>query len=420
MLGNIADIQTGPFGSQLHKSDYVADGTPIVTVEHLGNRKLSHEAIPFINEQDKIRLSKYCLNPGDLVFSRVGSVDRCSYIFEEENGWLFSGRCLRIRPNETKIDSKYLYYYFCLDSIKKHIRSIAVGATMPSINTKILSEIKIFYPSLNEQKKIGAILSFLDDKIELNNRINKNLEEMAQAIFKRWFVDFEFPDENGNPYKSSGGEMVESELGEIPKGWKVTKFEDAFNFQEGPGIRNWQYVTNGGTKFINIRCIKNNDLFLETANMISNEEANGVYSHFMINEWDVLVSTSGTLGRYAIVRKEHLPLCLNTSVIRFMPKSHFDHFAFMMGYISSEEFINHLLTKASGSVQSNFGPMHLRQISIKYPLDTVIQKYQMLVFPLINQAVKLKSENQLLTKTRDVLLPKLMSGEIRVPCEEAV
>ena len=187
-LKDLADIQTGPFGSQLHKEDYVEVGTPIVTVEHLGNRIFTEQNLPKVSDGDRKRLEKYLLSTGDIVFSRVGSVDRCSYVDERHSGWMFSGRCLRIRPSEC-INPLYLYYYFCLEEVRQFVRNIAVGATMPSINTKLLGEVPVSVPSIQTQRRIAAILSSLDDKIELNNKINANLEQQAQALFKAWFVD---------------------------------------------------------------------------------------------------------------------------------------------------------------------------------------------------------------------------------------
>lgn len=187
-LRDIADIQTGPFGSQLHKEDYVDIGTPIVTVEHLGNRVFTEQNLPKVSDEDKARLSKYVLKEGDIVFSRVGSVDRCSYVDAAHDGWMFSGRCLRVRPN-TEVDPLYLYYFFCLEDTKQFVRNIAVGATMPSINTKLLGEVEVAYPSQTEQQKIVALLSALDDKIEINQKINDNLQQQAQALFKKWFID---------------------------------------------------------------------------------------------------------------------------------------------------------------------------------------------------------------------------------------
>lgn len=173
-LDDIADIQTGPFGSQLHNEDYVQNGTPIVTVEHLGSRRFTTQNLPMVSDEDKERLSKYTLQSGDMVFSRVGSVDRCSYAAPSQDGWLFSGRCLRVRVcNE--VDSEWLYYYFCQEKTKQFISNIAVGATMPSINTKLMGEVPVAYPEIGKQRAVARILSKIDDKIEENQRINNNL-----------------------------------------------------------------------------------------------------------------------------------------------------------------------------------------------------------------------------------------------------
>ena len=260
-------VQTGPFGSQLHKEDYVAQGTPIITVEHLGDNRIIHIDTPFVTDDDKNRLQKYQMKEGDIIFSRVGSVDRRALVRKDEDGWLFSGRCLCVRVDKTKINPTYLSYFFGLESFKKYIRGIAVGATMPSINTKILSDVPVYYPkNLNQQKQIAKILSDLDDKIHLNNQINQTLESIAQAIFKSWFIDFE-PVRAKISAKQTGqdpefaamcaisgkseaeleqmtkedfaelqataalfpDELVESELGEVPKGWSIAKVDGILN-----------------------------------------------------------------------------------------------------------------------------------------------------------------------------------------------
>ncbi len=185
-------IQTGPFGSQLHQEDYVAVGTPIITVEHLGENRIFHEGVPRVSDADRDRLSRYLLRTGDIVFSRVGSVDRRALVRPAEDGWMFSGRCLRVRPNPEKIDSGYLSYFFGLSAFKKHTRAIAVGATMPSLNTSLLSDVVIPYPKeMAEQRAIAHILGTLDDKIELNRRMNETLEAIARALFKSWFINFD-------------------------------------------------------------------------------------------------------------------------------------------------------------------------------------------------------------------------------------
>lgn len=173
-LSQLASIQTGPFGSQLHKKDYVKHGTPIVTVEHLGQKCFTEQNLPCVSNEDKMRLNKYILRKGDIVFSRVGAVDRCSFVSKKYDGWLFSGRCLRVRPS-SEIEPEYLYYFFNLAATKRFIRGIATGATMPSINTKFMGEVPITYPNINIQRKIVAVLNLLDEKVQLNTEINKNL-----------------------------------------------------------------------------------------------------------------------------------------------------------------------------------------------------------------------------------------------------
>ena len=313
-----------------------------------------------------------------------------------------------IIPNK---NTNSLFLYYLLKYNKANIEAMGSGTTFKEVSGTTMKNIEVLLPPLVEQERIAGILGALDDKIECNNRINRNLEQQAAALFRRWFVDFEFPNPDptsptyGKPYRSSGGKMQDSPLGEIPTGWEVKPLEDIIAYQEGPGIRNWQYVNENGVKFINIRCIQNNDLSIETANMISEEEASGKYAHFMLKPWDIVMSTSGTLGRYAIIREEHLPLCLNTSVIRFVPK-HNNSYAFVFCYLSSQEFYEHLLTKASGSVQANFGPMHLRQIEILHANKHIISNFDSIVMPIINRIQKNKKENKTLATLRDSLLPQ--------------
>ena len=228
-------IQTGPFGSQLHQRDYVPVGTPIITVEHLGENRILHESLPRVSDSDRGRLAKYLLQDGDIVFSRVGSVDRRALVSGTEEGWLFSGRCLRVRPDPSKVDSQYLSYFLGLEVFREYIRSIAVGATMPSLNTRILSDIPIVLPDISEQKAIAHVLGTLDNKIELNRRMNRTLGEMARAIFQDWFVDF-------GPTRAKIGwagilppigamELVPRRTGGLgtggdPEGWDVVRIED--------------------------------------------------------------------------------------------------------------------------------------------------------------------------------------------------
>lgn len=182
-LGKLAEVQTGPFGSQLKNEQYITGGTPVVTVEHIKDFLIEDFVYPSVTCEDKNRLSRYILKSGDIVFSRVGSVDLSALVKEHQDGWLFSSRMLRVRVKE-KLDTNFLSYYLRQPSIRQFITNISVGSTMPSINTEILKSLPIIYCSLQEQKSIADVLSCLDAKIENLRRQNETLEAIAQTLTK--------------------------------------------------------------------------------------------------------------------------------------------------------------------------------------------------------------------------------------------
>jgi type I restriction enzyme S subunit len=164
-IEDIADVKTGPFGSSLHERDYVQDGTPIITVEHLGERGVTHSNLPRVSSKDRQRLNVYSMEMNDIVFSRVGSIDRNALIRQPEVGWLFSGRLLRVRPIKQKAFAPYLSHQFHSSPFKQRVRDVAVGQTMPCLNTRILNGIEVEVPTLAEQVAIAAILSDMDAEI---------------------------------------------------------------------------------------------------------------------------------------------------------------------------------------------------------------------------------------------------------------
>ena len=188
-IGNIGDIKNGPFGSVLHAEDYVENGIPIVTTEHFKTGLMPSDkfGIPQVSNEDYIRLKGYRLETNDIVFSRVGSVDINAHVGIEQNGWLFSGRVLRVRP-KYDIDSLFLHYALSTEAVKRDIRNRAVGQTMPSINTPILSLTTIQLPKdLFEQKKVAHFLRLLDERIITQNKIIEDLKKLKSAIRKKMF-----------------------------------------------------------------------------------------------------------------------------------------------------------------------------------------------------------------------------------------
>ena len=394
-------------GKRLPKGFYITDkktNNKYIRVRDINNNYIDVNNVSYITDEASQYLKKYRVNKNDIIISVVGTVGNIAQIPKELDGAYLTENCNNLLINEELCLKDYLKYYLTSELGKKEIKSHVVGSTQPKLPIYGIEDLNIILPTINSQKKISKLLNIIESKIKLNNKINDNLQKLMKQTYEQWFKKYKIP--------NITLKMKESDIGKIPEKWNIVKLKDVFFFQEGPGIRNWQYVEKNGTKFINIRCIKDNDLELKTANMISNDEAFGKYKHFLLDEWDVVVSTSGTLGRSQIIRKEHLPLCLNTSVIRFRPINNFKAFSFMYNYLTSNEFLNLLDILATGSAQRNFGPTHLNEITLLYPDEDTINYFGKIIFPVIKKIQKNKSQNIRLEQLRDTLLPKLMNGEI--------
>lgn len=174
-LSEVSDIQTGPFGSQLHASDYVNSGIPTIMPQDIVGNRVITDTIACIREEDAIRLAKYRVAPGDIIYSRRGDVERHALIGNAENMWLCGTGCLRVRPNKHKVIPQYLHYYLSSPDSRAWIRSHAHGTTMPNLNTTILGDTPICYPQIENQIKICGILELLDKKIDINNDLNDHL-----------------------------------------------------------------------------------------------------------------------------------------------------------------------------------------------------------------------------------------------------
>lgn len=424
-------IQTGPFGSQLHKSDYVELGTPIITVEHLGDNHIRHENTPYVSDADKERLSKYTLREGDIVFSRVGSVDRRALVKAEEEGWLFSGRCLRVRPDPFKIDAVYLSYFMGLQTFKEHIRSLAVGATMPSINTKILSDLPIYFPSdLKVQKKIGEILQSIDDKIQLNSKINQTLEQMAQAIFKSWFVDFEPVKAKIAALEAGGSEedallaamqaisgedaaqlaqlkadhpeqytelritaelfpsaMQDSELGEIPEGWTVSKIEAIVErLKSKKRYSKNEVLANGSTPVYE----QGANIILGYHNDKPSFHANADAPLFIFGDHTCITHISC----------QDFDISQNVITLKGRERPTIWTYFAVQGKQTFQEYRRH------------WSEFIIKPVIL--PSVELCEKYSKIVSKFLTISENLGQENISLSSLRDELLPKLLSGELEI------
>ena len=307
---------------------------------------------------------------------------------EEENLIVSTGFAV-LSANNNIVDSGYLYRFLTQDLITNYLQAIGETSTStyPSIKPSDIANLNIDLPPLEEQKSIANILSTLDEKIEVNNQINKKLEEMAQAIFKRWFADFEFPDENGNPYKSSGGEMIESEMGMIPKGWKIEELGTIIKVCSGkrPKEKN---------------SFMNSDF---TIPLIGASSVMGYVKEANFNNDILIIGRVGTLG---IVQRFNGDIWAsdNTLVIK----------------TAYNEFVNQILNRIDykslnrGSTQPLITQGDIKKEKIILPSSNIIDRFEKSLESLFVQRQAYKKENNILIKIRDTLLPKLMSGEIRV------
>jgi type I restriction enzyme S subunit len=389
-IRDIAEVQTGPFGSQLHQSDYKQIGTPIITVEHLGENKIIHENLPLVGEEDKQRLIKYTLRDGDIVFSRVGSVDRRTYISKAENGWLFSGRCLRVRTNQEIVNPKYLSYYFGQESFKETIRRIAVGATMPSINTTILNDVKILIPELHYQNIIASIFSSLDSKIDLLYRQNNTLEQLAETLFKRWFV--EEADENWEVGKL--GDVLESiESGSRPRGGIDPNLQDGIPSIGAENINGIGFYDYSKTKFITKE-------FFESMKKGT------------INDYDVLIYKDGAyIGRKGMFADAFpFEICTVNEHV-FLLKSNRKINQFFLYFLIQQDELEQLNTN---SAQPGLNKESMKSLKIIIPSVELINKFGMIAKVWVDKIFFNCNQIRTLAQLRDTLIPKLMSGEVRV------
>jgi type I restriction enzyme, S subunit len=392
-LGEISKVQTGPFGSQLKNEQYITGGTPVITVEHIVDFKIKDFDYPSVTIEDRNRLSKYLLKTGDIVFTRVGSVDLSAYVSESQDGWMFSSRMLSVRPTDI-VNSKFLSYFFQLPQFRNYILKIAVGATMPSINTGILNEIPVSFPSLTEQKSIAAILTAFDDKIELLQAQNKTLEETAQTIFKEWFGKYQIGDE-------------------LPDGWSVGKLGEEFDISIGrtpPRLETeWFSKVPVGKKWISIKDIGNSGIYIDNTSEYLTDEAIKKFNIPIIPKNTTILSFKMTVGKLTITTEDMLS---NEAIA---------HLKIKYNSVLSSEFIYLYLQKldfnalgSTSSIVTAINSTMIKELEIIVPDSDILKRFNQVILSLFNKIRTNSTQIQTLTQTRDELLPKLMSGDIRV------
>lgn len=387
------EIRTGPFGTQLRASDYVASGIPVINVRNIGYGTINEEKLEYIDEQTAMRLSMHLLRTNDIVFGRKGAVDRHAFIVEKYNGWLQGSDCIRLRVNTKKLLPQYLSYYFLTKRHKGFMESMCShGSTMASLNQKILEKIEFPYVSVENQMKIVDVLSAIDRKVMVNRNINANLQQQAQAIFKSWFVDFE-------PFQD--GEFVESELGPIPKGWRVGELSEVATITMGQSPSGKSYNEEGnGSVFFQGRA-EFGDRF-PTRRLYTTEPKR------MAEANSVLMSVRAPVGDINVAYEK---CCIGRGLASIQSK--FEYSSYMLyQMLSLKRQLD--VFNGEGTVFGSINRDTLNAMKVLIPNEDSIEKFECTVAPMDKLVRANYDEICRLETARDTLLPKLMNGEIEV------
>ena len=401
------------FGDGAHtKVNRVENGIPYLTSKNIKNGYIDLQNVDYITNEDYIKLfgesqkSVRHLQEGDVLIGIIGTFGNC-YLYKDNDKFGISSSIAIARPNKDLVNPKFLYYYLSSDRFKKYTDMYKGGSVQGYTNLPTLRKIPMYLPPLEKQEKIADILSSLDDKIELNNEMNKTLEEMAQSIFKRWFVDFEFPNEDGEPYKSSGGEMIDSELGMIPKGWEVKCIYDLAEYINGTSFKAKDY-SEKGLPIIKIAELKNG--ITDGTKFFSGEKD----KKFYLKNGDILFSWSGnpdtSIDTFIWDKGDAI---LNQHIFKVIPK--FDKgYAFtylMLKYLKST--FTHIARNKQTTGLGHVTVKDLKELKIALCFSK-IKEFNEVAEPMVDLIFENNMSIEQLNKIRDSLLPKLMSGEIKV------
>lgn len=369
-----------------------------------------------VNSNEKEQ--KSCnVSRGDILITRTSEsleeVGMTSVALKDYPNSTFNGFSKRLRPKENppiEVSPLFMGYLLRTRFFRKSVANYATMTTRASLNGESIKSIPLLFPSIDTQEEIGKTLYSLDQKITLLREQNQTLEELAQTLFKRWFVEFEFPNEDGDPYKSSGGKLVESELGEIPEGWSVGNVKDLIQIPSGHAFKSKNFVSQGKYKLITIKNVQDGIVDTNKTECISNLPSN-LKKHCVLKTGDILLSLTGNVGRVGIVCESDL--LLNQRVGLLKPIKEVNR-AYTYLLFRGNEMKYKLITNARGTAQANLSPVETENLEVVIPNEKILLEFSAICDPIYNKLIVNNEEILSLKQLRDTLLPKLMSGELRV------
>lgn len=351
--------------------------------------------------------AKKSIKKHDILFSEIRPANkRFAYIDFDADDYVVSTKLMVLRRISGRINNRFLYHILTSREMLDYLQGVAEArsGTFPQITFNELRKIKISLPPYDEQVGICNVIESIQGKIDLNNAINNNLEEMAQALFKRWFVDFEFPNENGKPYKSSGGEFEESELGLIPKGWNISSLKDISTIMMGQSPKSEYYNTTGeglpfhqGVSDYGYRFPKHNTFCTNLLRVAKKDS--------------ILISVRAPVGRLNIADRD-IVIGRGLGAINSIINCNSYLFYLLKRIFAVED------RHGSGTIFNSITKKEVEEIKVISPSSTIIHRFENIVKNIDQQISVLSAECDYLAQIRDTLLPKLMSGEIRVPVEQ--
>jgi type I restriction enzyme S subunit len=399
-LGEIAKrdgglIQTGPFGSQLHQSDYTLEGVPVVMPKDIVDGRISVESVALVSEETVIRLERHKLKPRSIVLPRRGEITKRAFIRSEQENWLCGTGCLKIELGGKELIPEYLYYFMEQGHVVQWLLQHGVGTTMLNLSAGIVADLPILYPAIETQAAIASILSTYDDLIENNRRRMALLEDAARQVYQEWFVRLRFP----------GYEHTRIVDG-VPEGWEKKRLGD---IAEINGV-NLNSSFDGEIEYIDIASVSPGQID-ETAKYEFREAPSR--ARRVVRHGDIIWSCVRPNRRsHAIVWQPAENLIASTGFAVISPRILSTSYLYQA--VTSGQFVGYLNNHAKGAAYPAVVSGDFERAEILVPSQPLVRSFNEIVEPMIAQSHCLKQQNQKLRTARDLLLPKLMSGEIAV------
>ena len=394
-----------------HDTPKVAEtGYKLVTSKNILSNTLDLNSAYFISEEDFVNINKRSkVKQYDILFSMIGTVG--SLYFETSDTIDYAIKNIGVFSSGDKEKAEWLYYYLQSSYAQQYIKRYLNGAVQKFLPLKGLREFPV--PQFNKElhNRIKILLN-IDKKIQINNQINQELEAMAKTLYDYWFVQFDFPDPNGKPYKSSGGKMVYNpELKrEIPEGWGVEKLGELAQFKNGI---NYEKTSSGSekVKIINVRNISSSTIFINQTDLDEIFLENDKSTNFIVNEGMILITRSGIPGATRLVSE----LEAKTVYSGFIIASEVNDLIYknlIFYYLKHVEEV--LKNQSAGTIMKNISQSVLTDMAVSLPPQNLLLKFNSIIDNLLEQMKNVQRQNQELTQLRDWLLPMLMNGQVKV------